>query len=62
MAAYPFRKMTTGMLRRLLKDEREQNWHLTEASEQSDSNPPACPVIRIQPIPSQPHEIPTESR
>ena len=49
MAAYPFRKMTTRQLRKLLKDDRERNRILTEPPEQSDSNPPAIQSIRIQP-------------
>jgi hypothetical protein len=40
MAAYPFRKMTTGQLRRLLKDDRERNRHLTEAPDCPDTTHP----------------------
>ena len=62
MAAYPFRKMTTRQLRKLLKDDRERNRHLTEPPDRPDTDPPAYPAIRIQPIPPQPTEISTESR
>jgi len=61
MAAYPFRKMTTQQLRKLLKDDREQNRYLTEPPEHSTANPPAIQSIRIEPIPSRPTEISTES-
>ena len=53
MAAYPFRKMTTRQLRKLLKDDRERNRRLTKQPEQSDSNPPVVLPIRIQPSHSQ---------
>ena len=62
MAAYPFRKMTTSQLRKLLQDEREQDWHLTEALDCLDIDPPAYPSIRIQPNLSEPAKISTESR
>ena len=52
MAAYPFRKMTTRQLRRLLKDDRERNRYLTEAPDCPDTDQPAFPPIRIQPDPT----------
>jgi hypothetical protein len=36
-------------LRKLLKDDRERNRHLTEAPDCPDTDPPAYPAIRIQP-------------
>ena len=62
MAAYPFRKMTTIQLRKLLKDDREKDRHLTEAPDCPDNNPPIYPALRIQPSPLLPTEISTESR
>jgi len=62
MAAYPFRKMTTQQLRRLLQDDRERNRALTEAPDAPVSDPPVYPGIRIQPIPPRSSEISTESR
>jgi hypothetical protein len=60
--AYPFRKMTTRQLRKMLKDDRERNRDLTEAPDYPDTDPPGYPSIRIQPIPSKTSEISTESR
>jgi hypothetical protein len=62
MAAYPFRKMTTRQLRRLLQDDRERNQHWKESPDCPDNDPPAYPAIRIQPIPPRQSEISTESR
>jgi len=62
MGAFPFRKMTTGMLRKRLKDDREKYWHLTEAPDCQDEDPPGYPAIRINPVQPQPTEISTESR
>ena len=62
MAAYPFRKMTTRQLRKLLKDDRERNRILTEPPDRPDTDPPAYPAIRIQPTHSAPTKISTESR
>ena len=62
MGAYPFRKMTTGQLRKHLRDDRERDRHMTEASDYPDTDPPLYPAVRIQPIPPQPSEISTESR
>ncbi len=62
MAAYPFRKMTTRQLRKLLRDERERNRHLTEAPDHPDTDPPSYQALKIQPIPPQTSEISTESR
>ena len=62
MAAYPFRKMTTTQLRKLLQDERERSRHLKESPDCPETDPPLYPVIRIQPIPPQQTEISTESR
>jgi len=62
MAAYPFRKMTTRQLRKLLRDERERNRLLKESSDGPVNDPPAYPEIRIQPIPPRQSEISTESR
>jgi hypothetical protein len=62
MAAYPFRKMTTRQLRRLLKDDRERNRILTEPPDRPFPDQPAFPSIRIQPNISEPIKIPTESR
>jgi hypothetical protein len=47
---------------KLLKDDRERNRHLTEAPDHPDTDPPAYPALRIQPIPPQQIEISTESR
>jgi len=62
MAAYPFRKMTTRKLRKLLQDDRDRNRHLTEAPDHADIDPAAYPAIRIQPSQPQPTEISAESR
>jgi hypothetical protein len=61
MAAYPFRKMTTTQLRKLLQDERERNRHLTEAPDCLDTDPPVYHSIRIQPERSDHFKISTES-
>jgi len=62
MAAYPFRKMTTSQLRKLLQDDRERNRLLIEAPDHSDIDPAAYPALRIQPSQPQPTEISAESR
>ena len=62
MAAYPFRKMTTRQLRKLLKDDRERDPHLTEPPDCTDNDLPAYQSIRIQPSNSQHIKIQTESR
>jgi len=62
MGAFPFRKMTTQQLRKRLKDEWEKDWHLTEAPDCQDEDPPGYPAIRIHPVQPQSPEISTESR
>ena len=62
MAAYPFRKMTTQQLRKLLQDEREQNRLLKESPDGLVKDPPAIQAFRINPISRQPAKIPTDSR
>ena len=62
MAAYPFRKMTTAQLGKLLQDDRERDRNLTEAPARPDTNQSAYPAIRIHPIPPRYSEIKTESR
>jgi hypothetical protein len=62
MAAYPFCKTTTRQLRKLLRDERERNRLLKESSNGLVKDPHAIQSFRINPIPPQPAEIPTESR
>jgi hypothetical protein len=54
--------MTTQQLRKRLKDEQEKDWHLTEAPDCQDEDPPGYPAIRIHPVQPQPPEISTESR
>ena len=54
MAAYPFRKMTTRQLRKLLKDDRERNRILTEPPDRSASNPPAYSIIKNPTDPFRP--------
>jgi hypothetical protein len=61
MAAYPFRKMTTQQLRRILKDDQERNRHLIDETDRPDNDPPVALTLRIQPISPQTSEIPTES-
>jgi len=60
--AYPFRKMTTRQLRKLLKDDRERNRILIEPPDHPDTDQSTYHSIRIQPIPPQATEISTESR
>lgn len=62
MAAYPFRKMTTSQLRKLLQDDRERNRPLIEAPDRPDIDPATYPALRIQPSQPQPTEISAESR
>ena len=62
MAAYPFRKMTTAQLRKLLQDDRERNQVLAEMPDRPDIDPRECPAVRIRPIPPRQSEFSTESR
>jgi hypothetical protein len=62
MAAYPFRKMTTNQLTKLLRDEPERDLQLSETPDRPDIDQPAYPAIRIRTIPSRQSEISTESR
>jgi hypothetical protein len=60
--AYPFRRMTKRQLRKLLKDDRKRNLHLTESPDCPQTDSPIYQSIRIKPNHSDPAKISTDSR
>jgi hypothetical protein len=62
MAAYPFRKMTTGKLRSLLRDERDRDRHLSESPACPQTDSPIYQSISIQKKHSNPAKISTDAR
>jgi len=62
MAAYPFRKMKTGKLRNLLRDDRKRNLHLSESPDCPQTDPPLYQCVSIPKNHPDPATISTESR
>lgn len=62
MAAYPFCKMTTKELRRLLKDDRERDQCLKESFDDPVTDSQSIQLFRTNPTKQLPTKISTESR
>jgi hypothetical protein len=62
MAAYPFRKMTTRQLRKLLRDERERNRLLKESPDGPINDPRSMQLFGTNPTQLSSVENSTESR
>jgi hypothetical protein len=60
--AYPFRKITKRQLRKLLRDDRKRNLHLTESPDCPETDSPIYQSISIPKNHSDSGTISTESR
>jgi len=60
--AYPFRRITKRQLRKLLRDYRKLDRHLTETPDCPQTDSPICHSVRIKPNHSDSATISTESR